>query len=56
MYKDYRRMTVEELHRLLALANSRVEFAKAIGDGDLAQHWAAIADEVAWFLTYGELR
>ena len=56
MYKDYRSMTVEELHRLLALAKSRVDFAKAIGDGDLARHWAAIADEVAWFLTYGELR
>ena len=56
MYKDYRKMTVDELHRLLSLANSRVEFAKEIGDGDLAQHWAAIAEEVRWFLTYGELR
>lgn len=56
MYKDYRRMTVEELHRLLALAKSRVDFANVIGDGDLARHWAAIADEVEWFLTYGELR
>ena len=49
-------MTVEELHRLLALANSRIEFAKEIGDDDLAQHWVVIADEVNWFLTYGELR
>ena len=56
MYKDYRKLTVEELHRLLELAKSRVDFANTIGDGDLAQHWAAIADEVSWFLTYGELR
>lgn len=56
MYKDYRKMSVEELHGLLALANSRVEFANAIGDDDLARHWAAIADEVSWFLAYGELR
>ena len=56
MYKDYRRMTVEELHRLLELAKTRVAFANSIGDDDLARHWAAIADEVTWFLTYGELR
>ena len=56
MYKDYRQMTTEELRRLLALAKSRVDFANAIGDGDLARHWAAIANEVNWFLTYGELR
>ena len=56
MYKDYRKMSVEELHGLLALAKSRVDFANSIGDGDLARHWAAIADEVSWFLAYGELR
>ena len=56
MYKDYRLMTVEELHRLLALANSRVDFANAIGDSDMAQHWATVANEIEWFLTYGELR
>ena len=56
MYKDYRKMSVEELHGLLALAKARVAFANAIGAGDLAQHWAAIADEVSWFLAYGELR
>ena len=56
MYKDYRQMTVEELHRLLAVAKSRVDFATAIGDDDLARHWAAVADEIVWFLAYGELR
>ena len=56
MYKNYRSMTVEELHRLLALAKARIAFANAIGDGDMAQHWATIADEIEWFLTYGELR
>ena len=56
MYKNYRHMTVEELHRLLALAKSRVDFANAIGDTDMARHWAAVVEEVSWFLTYGELR
>ena len=56
MYKNYKNMTVDELPRLLALGNARVEGAKAIGDGHLAPHWAAIANEVNWSLTYGELR
>ena len=56
MYKDYRSMTAEELRRLLELAKARVAFANSIGDGDLARHWATIADEVSWFLAYGELR
>lgn len=56
MYKNYKKMTAEELRRLLELAKARVAFANAIGDGDLARHWAAVADEVTWFLAYGELR